>query len=888
MRARKLFLNPFLSLTLAVGLLISGGCSIDGDFLGLEDYQRDLLFGGLAVALLLLNPDDGGGNGDGNGGAGQPIPGPQGPQGPPGPPGADGADGEPGPQGPAGPQGPEGPQGPAGPQGPEGPAGPSGPSGPSGPAGPQGPAGPNFFDIFIDDFFQSEGTQIPGLPVNVVEIEEPALGPEGKGGVPRIAYRVAIPPLYDAPNDVTMRLFFYRTGEFDEGCFVFRLDSARLRNGSDIGTYGGPRWVRIDLAKTPTVAAHVGEEQHGHLIVIDLPLNNADGLNLPNDLAIQDLLAFELSTFLEDPGLYELLGVEFFEGNAGSATLQGATVFFSEEQVTCFDECPDPTDCNQNGMPDACEEIADCNQNGVPDECEIPVESNAPGGPYFCTENCADDCNNDGTPDECEISIDSPAPGGPFFCMFECDPDCNINGIPDECEEDCNENGVPDDCDICVNDEQAMATTSGGVASVAGDIPQGGIVFLSGDDADDVEHCQGTACGALYPSILSFAVANSRSPGSGILAIGVNPDTMTVTSFALDALESWNDPMNGGPDATVTFLNDPAQIGTVTFSDYAVVYLPSVEFHTPGGITFTQLEALNARQADLTDFVNNVGGGLIALTQGNTPNGYGWLPLQISVADQVHRDVCPTTALTDALAPNATCANMSHEFYHTIFTGPPGFLGLEVLARSTDNPVDDVVLIGGVDVIIEGQIGLDPTTAERDLFTPHTVTATVIEDSDPFPPIEGVEVFFEVISGPNTGLTFSGMTDANGQISFTYVGTGGLGTDTIEASFDDPTYGSGTATATVTWVLPECSLDCNQNGIPDECEPDCNQNGIPDDCDGGCESTCEIIEPATGGESGEFGACCVLGDCVDETTQGACIEMQGEWGGPGSECIQIR
>jgi len=30
---------------------------------------------------------------------------------------------------------------------------------------------------------------------------------------------------------------------------------------------------------------------------------------------------------------------------------------------------------------------------------------------------------------------------------------------------------------------------------------------------------------------------------------------------------------------------------------------------------------------------------------------------------------------------------------------------------------------------------------------------------------------------------------------------------------------------------PNCSQDCQPNGIPDECEPDCNGNGRPDDCD---------------------------------------------------------
>ena len=88
------------------GALVAGPLGCGGDFLGLEDYQRDLLVGGLAAGLLLTQ-DDGGGDVP----AGDPIPGAEGPEGPQGVPGA---------EGPQGPEGPEGPAGPAGADGPEG------------------------------------------------------------------------------------------------------------------------------------------------------------------------------------------------------------------------------------------------------------------------------------------------------------------------------------------------------------------------------------------------------------------------------------------------------------------------------------------------------------------------------------------------------------------------------------------------------------------------------------------------------------------------------------------------------------------------------------------------------------------------------------------------
>ncbi len=58
---RKLIKNFALgctSLTLVLCITLYPGCS--GDFLGLEDYQRDLLFGIGSLAFGLVDPADGG------------------------------------------------------------------------------------------------------------------------------------------------------------------------------------------------------------------------------------------------------------------------------------------------------------------------------------------------------------------------------------------------------------------------------------------------------------------------------------------------------------------------------------------------------------------------------------------------------------------------------------------------------------------------------------------------------------------------------------------------------------------------------------------------------------------------------------------------------------
>ena len=100
-------------------------------------------------------------------------------------------------------------------------------------------------------------------------------------------------------------------------------------------------------------------------------------------------------------------------------------------------------------------------------------------------------------------------------------------------------------------------------------VAAGGPVILSGDDADDRSHCEGSRCGQLYGKALSFVVNNSQSNGSGIVAIGVN------SSRALSSLNSWNNPTNGGPGVTITHARTTAEISSVDFSNFAMIYILS-------------------------------------------------------------------------------------------------------------------------------------------------------------------------------------------------------------------------------------------------------------------------------------------------------------------------
>lgn len=111
-------------------------------------------------------------------------------------------------------------------------------------------------------------------------------------------------------------------------------------------------------------------------------------------------------------------------------------------------------------------------------------------------------------------------------------------------------------------------------------------------------------------------------------------------------------------------------------------------------------------------------------------------------------------------------------------------------------------LKGELTAALQG-ITLSPATATNEVGENHTVTATVTTGGKPTP---GVTVTFTVVSGPNTGTTGTGVTDASGNASFTYTSNGTAGTDTIEACFTDKAGTKHCARATKNWVVPTITL----------------------------------------------------------------------------------
>jgi hypothetical protein len=186
--------------------------------------------------------------------------------------------------------------------------------------------------LFIDDFFADIAVTPSDLPVVLVNIREPHLGPEepSTGAIPAIAFRFPIPHSYTPGNDITMRFFFHRTGPMADDCLYFSIDGRRLRSGHDIENYGQTRYVNL------MIPASMLDEQTGAVsMTVDVPVNEEVGLGLPDDLEPGDLVAFELRTVSNANGTEQLLGVEIYESAPGTSTLAGVTVHSGIDSVNC-------------------------------------------------------------------------------------------------------------------------------------------------------------------------------------------------------------------------------------------------------------------------------------------------------------------------------------------------------------------------------------------------------------------------------------------------------------------------------------------------------------------------------------------------------------------------
>lgn len=101
-------------------------------------------------------------------------------------------------------------------------------------------------------------------------------------------------------------------------------------------------------------------------------------------------------------------------------------------------------------------------------------------------------------------------------------------------------------------------------------------------------------------------------------------------------------------------------------------------------------------------------------------------------------------------------------------------------------------------IAVPEAISLVPPSATLIVNSTHTVTAQVTDTLNAA--VAGILVDFTISSGPNAGMNAQGTTDVNGQAMFSYAGTGGLGQDVIQASFDNGGVTTMSNTVNVSWI----------------------------------------------------------------------------------------
>jgi protocatechuate 3,4-dioxygenase beta subunit len=299
--------------------------------------------------------------------------------------------------------------------------------------------------------------------------------------------------------------------------------------------------------------------------------------------------------------------------------------------------------------------------------------------------------------------------------------------------------------------------------------------------------------------------------GKGVVVVtDVAWASMTAAQFAAYDALVLGDPNCAGPGSGTATAQANANVwGPAVTGNVLINGTDPVFHHNQGGSSLTNggVKFAAAKEGKTGAYIS-----LSCYYHGTAPgtpvpllNGFGsFTATGVGCYNNAH-----ITATHAALAgmTDSTLSNWSCSVHEGFDSWPIAF---EVLAiardvgsayRAPDGSVGTpFILARGVTVISD--ITLTPESDTNPVGTPHTVTAHVAEDGTPR---GGVAVTFKVIAGPNAGATATAPTDAAGSATFTYLGSGGAGTDTIEATFVDSlgrTQRSNRATKEWTLSLP--------------------------------------------------------------------------------------
>lgn len=226
-----------------------------------------------------------------------------------------------------------------------------------------------------------------------------------------------------------------------------------------------------------------------------------------------------------------------------------------------------------------------------------------------------------------------------------------------------------------------------------------GPVFVDGGDRDDhgsfsagVNHdgwlFMQQALSFVYNSKVANFGAVSGAGTKNVLAIGVTTG-QAKTAFESAALFA----KPGG--LTYDYVTG-ANISTVDFTKYDLIYVPSNNNNTAGGISAADENLLAARATGTNSIQNYVraGGGIVALTDAATSASggpYSWLkiPTAFTITSFGTGGISlPLSKTPEAITAGFTITDAELSLgvpYHNAFTGPVGFNGLDVFVKDTSN-----------------------------------------------------------------------------------------------------------------------------------------------------------------------------------------------------------
>jgi hypothetical protein len=238
----------------------------------------------------------------------------------------------------------------------------------------------------------------------------------------------------------------------------------------------------------------------------------------------------------------------------------------------------------------------------------------------------------------------------------------------------------------------AIAAAVGAVSAPS----KAGSIFVSGEDPDfhDQEGPNTVGATNIIEQGLAFARDGNTAP---ILFVYTDPAPNNALG---DHVDSQPGLITAGYTAGTTAGNhyvivDATDFATVDLSNYSAIFVPSDH---GGSLMEGDIAALDARSADIIDYLN-AGGGLFALAEdgdhagGNSAKRFGFLPFLVS-STAFEASETGNTLTAAGLALGLTNSDINGNFSHNIFTGTGG---MTVVAT---NPNGDIL---GLD--FRGRIG---------------------------------------------------------------------------------------------------------------------------------------------------------------------------------------